>query len=141
MLVFLFFLFVKSKLVVFTLVHVTHAFYRVANLFEGAYVAVHFEIFENVVESDRDAFVEFCNVGKSLKVKARIGDEDLFDRFDVFVLLVRVLQDLANVRKGYAFFDGGFAHSCAFAKLVGVDSDHIIELNQTFGVIIIGRKN
>lgn len=83
---------------------ISHSFNRIAYILERARIAIHFQIFENVVESHRYAFVEFCNARESVKVKARIGDEDLFDRFYVFVLLVRVLQDLAHVRKGYALF-------------------------------------
>ena len=62
----------------------------------------------------------------------------IFNAKDSMVLLVKKNTQCCGSRNRKRILGENFIWSLTEN---GVDSDHIIELNQTFGVIIIGRKN
>ena len=67
--------------------HVAHTLYGVANVFERTRCAIHFQVFENVVECDGYALVEFCRLLERFEIEGRVGDENLLDGFDVLSCL------------------------------------------------------
>ena len=69
--------------------HVAHTLDCVANVFERTRCAIHFQVFENVVECDGYALVEFCRLLERFEIEGRVGDENLLDGFDVFVFRLR----------------------------------------------------
>ena len=54
--------------------HVAHTLDCVANVFERTRCAIHFQVFENVVECDGYALVEFCRLLERFKIESRVGD-------------------------------------------------------------------